>query len=314
MPLNVNNKDFSCRTCKHGQNLAENGNYSQCRALPPVSCCDGEAGEPRFPMSGGDFLTWCSAWMQVRDARRPRILYSPELIVDGNMEIANAGKWRDEDNATLSKAAFPHGGSLSLQVLATAGGAAVAGQAAPRPLYFPRNGSYLNVSGWAYGDGTNKPSVVIDSALIWTGVKTAAWQNFNFNCVPATPWTPTIDRYFDLLLICGDAGTLMGGLSLFDDVTVKQITRIDPEISCWTCKHFQRLGVTRAGECRSALGPAPQCAEQVPGWEPCFPRMFDASAEWCSAWMQGRGLTADLPPLENWNPELPPALYPTGGN
>lgn len=313
MPIYSNSKDFSCRTCKHGQNIYQYGNYSQCRALPPISCCDGEASEPRYPLTDSDFLTWCSAWMQRRGARNPRILSSPELIVDGDMELNNHAKWRNAGNATLSKAANPKSGTYSLQVLATAGGAAVAGQAAPRPLYFPRNGSYVNVSGWAYGDGTNKPSVVVDGVLIWTGIAALAWQNFNVFSLPNSAWTPTHERFFDLLLICGDAGTLGGGLSLFDDVSVKQYTRIDPAISCWTCKHFQRLGVTRAGECRAALGPAAQCIEMDPGREPCFPRMFDASSEWCSAWMQGRGLTADLPPLDNWNPESPPALYPSGG-
>lgn len=313
MGIQSNSRAINCAQCKHNQRIVALGTIATCRALPPAVCCDGDIAEPRFPFYARDDRNWCSAFMQKRGDRRPRPLTSPELIVDGNMETVGTAKWFDTSNSTLSKEAGAHSGSQCLKVACVAGGAAaVASQAAARPLYWPRNGSALIVHGWAKGDAVHKPYVRLDAEVLWTGTVAATWQEVYIPLAPAALNEGAIDRFFDLQLVCGDAANLISAFSLFDDFTVYQVSSIDVEISCWTCKHFQRLGVTRAGECRRALGPAAQCVTQEEGYEPCFPRMFDASSEWCSCWMQGRGLTADLPPIGLWNPEAPPALYPPG--
>lgn len=68
-----NDRPISCWNCKHfapvfdedtGQPLA----MGECRALPPVGCCDLASGqvEPVYPDIFPPKDYWCSAWQQTQ--------------------------------------------------------------------------------------------------------------------------------------------------------------------------------------------------------------------------------------------------------
>jgi hypothetical protein len=187
-------------------------------------------------------------------------------------------------------------------------------------LYFPLKSSVIIIKGWARGDGTAVPRLVLytpDGDEIAEHVFTAStdWQYFEL----ATPWpcSAPVDQdgiYARLVLYSTNLNT---GLYVeFDDVSISQTSGKTPRISCWECKHFQHaiIGpgiVTRMGECR-ALAPL-RCYPAQPGYQPIFAGMIDAPAEWCSAWQKS---TKDVPPIPDvpsewlYTDQNPPPIYP----
>lgn len=101
-------------------------------------------------------------------------LNAPELLTDGDMEIANTDDWTAGDSATLSKeTGTPHGGARVLRVT----NASAVGDA--RQVVFSAGLGY-RVHGFARGDGTSVPSVKTYETTGWTGTSSTDWQEIDF--------------------------------------------------------------------------------------------------------------------------------------
>lgn len=96
-----------------------------------------------------------------------------ELLVDGDMEAATPAAWTAGNNATLSKqSGTPHGGS---QVLRVAYNAVNDPQAYQTILTI---GEPYRFIGWARGDSTYAPSILMGTTTVWTGTASTSWQKF----------------------------------------------------------------------------------------------------------------------------------------
>jgi hypothetical protein len=154
--------------------------------------------------------------------------YGPELVVDGNMEAAGAelfvdgsmeaagvSDWTAGNNASLTKESGSYNGSGS-QVLQVAYGG---------PSNYPyAYQSILTAStdyiflGYAKGNGTKRPVIRSDSAVLWTGTVADSWQPSKF-------------RFSATSAVIGGGGELLvsGDSVQFDSFSVKA-----EDITAWT--------------------------------------------------------------------------------
>jgi hypothetical protein len=71
MANETNTRNISCWSCKHFQEDFTQGELDgtgECRCLPPLQVAANDTNEPVFPFVAHGDLTWCSAWMQRREA------------------------------------------------------------------------------------------------------------------------------------------------------------------------------------------------------------------------------------------------------
>ncbi|MBU1018246.1 hypothetical protein KKA33_04430, partial [Patescibacteria group bacterium] len=131
-------------------------------------------------------------------------------LTDGDMEAADASAWTAGNDATLTKeTGTPHGGSRVLRI---------AYGSSTNPYAYQNvmtSGTSYHVTGWARGDGTNRPNIQDGAAYIWTGTTSTSWQYFDFVRI----WGSSI---FYLQTLATGAG-----YSEFDDVSVVG-TEINP--------------------------------------------------------------------------------------
>ena len=100
------------------------------------------------------------------------------LLVDGDMELADTSAWTPSPWVSLSKETTnPHGGLRVLRLTWVGASNPGCSQALPA-------GKTIRVTGWARGDGTphGKPRVIVGAAL-WTGTISTSWQYFDITGV-----------------------------------------------------------------------------------------------------------------------------------
>jgi hypothetical protein len=133
-------------------------------------------------------------------------LYGPELVTDGNMELAGIANWAG--NATRTKQA---GNVLAGSQVLRAASAAANVYANPTPLT-ATDGMEYRIQGWARGDGTGIPAITTTAGtlIIWQGTSAATWQRFDVKFIHVT----------DLRLY-----TLIGvaGYTEWDNISVIQV-------------------------------------------------------------------------------------------
>ncbi len=138
----------------------------------------------------------------------PQYNHYGQILVDGDMEAADATAYTVGSSATLSKeSADPHSGSLNLKI-------AYNGLTNPNAYQTILTvGQEYRLTGWARGDSTAVPSIY-DGGLVelWTGTNSSSWQNFDETFTAANT---TLNFY----AIIGAAG-----YTEFDDVI---LTRTD---------------------------------------------------------------------------------------
>ncbi|HWA51560.1 MAG TPA: DUF2341 domain-containing protein [Patescibacteria group bacterium] len=128
--------------------------------------------------------------------------------LDGDMEQSGTSYWTAANAATLSKdSSASHGGTQALEILCTGTGNPAARQT---PLL---TGKTYRLTGWAKGDGTVGPSVVVASGAIWTGTASTSWQFFDVS------WIAT-SNLISLVAATSSSGKFVE----FDDLTLTEIS------------------------------------------------------------------------------------------
>jgi len=109
---------------------------------------------------------------------------SASLIDDGNMEAVGVGDWTPNGTGvTLTKSTTNcHRGSQSLKI--TGSGGTISNPAAIQ--FITTTGKTYRITGWAAGDGTQRPSIYDGNLRIWNGTTSTDWQYFDLiNLAPA---------------------------------------------------------------------------------------------------------------------------------
>ena len=107
---------------------------------------------------------------------------SASLIDDGNMEAVGVGDWTPNGTGcVLTKSTTNcHRGSQSLKI--TGSGGTISNPAAIQ--YGLVAGKTYRATGWAAGDGTQRPSIYEGGVgTVWTGITSTDWQYFDFTFV-----------------------------------------------------------------------------------------------------------------------------------
>lgn len=344
MSLYTSSRRGTCRTCRHNQAMPipqgyvdvppfyAPANFGTCRALPPLGCLAIQSGwvsaEPIFPLTAdlesivGAILgkNGCGGWEQKNSEEVERVVTSPELVIDGDFEIALLPAWLVYNCVKTRETAFPRSGNCARVAYTPSSAIGYISQGAF--VYFPYRFSSLRISGFARGDGSAIPEVKIvtpgpysSTVTVWTGTSSTAWQAFDIP-IPCDPNGQAYVYYLDIQLI----GTNLdvGRYVEFDAVSIVQYQQTNKKIKCWTCRHFQAYSSTRMGECRRAL-PEPLCIDTTltddPAHrqEPLFPKIIDSDVTWCSGWQQCKNPTAPLPAII-WVPGVIPPIYNYPGN
>jgi len=104
---------------------------------------------------------------------------SPNILTDGDMELAGVASWSAQDGVTLTKeTTLPHSGLQCLRCQdSTANGF---GSAAQSWIV----GATYNVTGWARSDGVSVPRVYEAGVLLWNGTTSTDWQFVSFTRTP----------------------------------------------------------------------------------------------------------------------------------
>ena len=128
-------------------------------------------------------------------------------LTDGDMEAAGVDAWTAYGGSTLTKeTASPHSGTRCLRCAGTAVNAGA------RQTKLVSGLRYL-VTGWARGDGTVSPRVLVGGVNIdWLGTSSTSWQPFSLNVVA---------NGVHLYLLQSEA---VAGYVEFDDVQVIDLT------------------------------------------------------------------------------------------
>lgn len=129
------------------------------------------------------------------------------LLVDGDIEAADTSAWTSYNSAVLSKEDGTRTGGTGSKVLrVTYNGSnnPAAGQ------IILTSGYTYRITGWARGDGTNTPDLVVSSTQ-WTGTSSTDWQSFDVTVTSSTTGVR-------LRIPSGSAGYVE-----FDDIVIQRV-------------------------------------------------------------------------------------------
>lgn len=148
----------------------------------------------------------------------PNYVYSTEQLADSNMEYGDAPNppWDPVNDALLSKTTdSPHSGRRALRITYNGTFSPGAAQSAVMTA-----GVQYRIRGWARSDGAvNYPRVYDGGILIWEGIASTDWQEFDITRIAASANIIYYNR------------ALIGGYCDFDDCSIKAVDPVTVDVS-----------------------------------------------------------------------------------